>query len=242
MKDVDREFGERGVDMGIEVTVVLYVVLGIGVATAMLLRDDASTGAAWFRGLSACLFWPLYVPLLLSHPVSDDMCEGDSAEESASFDSLDEMAIAINCVETELHEALDSLDGWAELTLAGELFRVDELQLAWRSQADRIRELERLLSSSATDEMTGVESDRIRHSEDARLSNLQRLREIHQRLRDDLMGTLTQVRELVTMIHLAKYTGAPASRAEDLVTQIATAIEGLTEVSELREPESLLTV
>jgi len=43
------------------------------------------------------------------------------------------------------------------------------------------------------------------------------------------------VRELVSMIHLAKFTGAPASRAEELVAQIATAVEGLSEVSQWRD-------
>ena len=40
------------------------------------------------------------------------------------------------------------------------------------------------------------------------------------------------VREVVTMIHLARYGGAPASRAEELVAQIAAAVEGLSEVTE----------
>ena len=48
---------------------------------------------------------------------------------------------------------------------------------------------------------------------------------------DDLMGTLAWVRELVSMIHLAKFTGAPASRAEELVAQIAAAIEGISAVT-----------
>ena len=45
------------------------------------------------------------------------------------------------------------------------------------------------------------------------------------------MGTLAWVRELVSMIHLAKFTGAPASRADELVAQIAAAVEGLAEVT-----------
>ncbi len=48
---------------------------------------------------------------------------------------------------------------------------------------------------------------------------------------EDLMGTLTWVRELVSMIHLAKFTGAPASRAEELVAQIAAAVEGISAVT-----------
>jgi hypothetical protein len=39
------------------------------------------------------------------------------------------------------------------------------------------------------------------------------------------------------MIHLAKYTGAPATRAEELVVQIATAVEGLSEVAAWKEEE-----
>ena len=54
-------------------------------------------------------------------------------------------------------------------------------------------------------------------------------------MHQDLMGTLAWVRELVTMIHLAKYTGAPASRAAELVAQIAAAVEGLSEVSTWQE-------
>ena len=53
------------------------------------------------------------------------------------------------------------------------------------------------------------------------------------------MGTLAWVRELVTMIHLAKFTGGPASRAEELVAQIASAVEGLSEATAWRE-ESLI--
>jgi len=33
------------------------------------------------------------------------------------------------------------------------------------------------------------------------------------------------------MIHLAKFSGAPAARAEELVAQIAAAVEGLSAVS-----------
>ena len=49
---------------------------------------------------------------------------------------------------------------------------------------------------------------------------------------EDLAGTLVWVRELATMIHVARFTGAPASRAEDLVGQIAAAVEGLSEVGQ----------
>jgi hypothetical protein len=37
------------------------------------------------------------------------------------------------------------------------------------------------------------------------------------------------------MIHLAKFTGAPAARAEELVAHIAAAVEGLSETAWLEE-------
>ena len=74
-------------------------------------------------------------------------------------------------------------------------------------------------------------SDRYRQSEQTRRANLARLHDVRNQAYEDLMGTLAWVRELVSMIHLAKFTGAPASRAEELVAQIAAAIEGISAVT-----------
>jgi hypothetical protein len=52
------------------------------------------------------------------------------------------------------------------------------------------------------------------------------------------MGSLAWVRELVSMIHLAKFSGAPAARAEELVAQIAAAVEGLSELTWQEETTS----
>jgi hypothetical protein len=133
--------------------------------------------------------------------------------------------------------------------LAREYDRFAELRSAWRQQAERIRQLDRLLASSEgassnpsmeASPATSVGGNvRYRQSEESRRENVERLRAVRARLHDDLMGTLAWVRELVSMIHLAKFTGAPASRAEELVSQIATAVEGLSEVTQWREEASL---
>jgi hypothetical protein len=73
--------------------------------------------------------------------------------------------------------------------------------------------------------------NRLVQSQEACQHNTNRLRLVRQRAYDDLMGSLAWVRELVSMIHLAKFTGAPASRAEELVAQIAAAVEGLADVT-----------
>ena len=76
-----------------------------------------------------------------------------------------------------------------------------------------------------------------RHSEEVRRENIRQLAALRKQLHGDLIGTLAWVRELVTMIHLAKFSGAPPARAEELVAQIAAAVHGLSEVSAWREEE-----
>jgi hypothetical protein len=148
------------------------------------------------------------------------------------------MARAIAQVDAELEAALGSLDGWAEDVLARETVRIQELRSAWTAQAERIREMDRLLALpeyalDAPDMAAeaGPVSERLQNCRRARRQNLERLREVRRRGYADLMGTLAWVRELVSMIHLAKFTGAPAARAEELVAQIAAAVEGLSEVT-----------
>lgn len=150
------------------------------------------------------------------------------------------MAAAIARVDVELDTALSSLDGWAENVLAREKDRLVDLRAALASQAARIREMDVLIARTDCD--AGVTADRrtpsgqlvvdrLALSEQARRKNIERLHEVRRRSYDDLMGTLAWIRELVSMIHLAKFTGAPASRAEELVAQIAAAVEGVSAVT-----------
>lgn len=227
--------------MALSETFVFYLLFGAGIAAAIALdrRAEAQTGRL-FRTVTAFFFWPLYVPILLNRPMTKQplpttthlLCEGD----------IDLYATTIARVDAELESALESLDGWAENVLAHEQDRFAELRSAWHLQAERIRQLDRLLAST---QQPGSEPNadpslaagspgnvRYRQSEKARHENFERLHAVRRQMHDDLMGTLAWVRELVSMIHLAKFTGAPASRAEELVAQIATAVEGLSEVTQ----------
>ncbi len=211
-------------------TLLLYLIIGAGVAGALYLSGAGSRPGRWF-GLAAALpFWPLYLPILLSRPAREPC----PAAPTGTPAPRDEMAAAIGQVDAELEAALGSLDGWAEDVLAREKGRVRELRSAWTAQAERIREMDRVLVLPEQDGIgpeSGPAADRLRHSYQARRKNLDRLRQVRQRAYEDLMATLAWVRELVSMIHLAKFTGAPAARAEELVSQIAAAVEGLSEVT-----------
>ncbi len=261
-------------------TLVLYLIVGIGVVVAVYLAErQTNSSGLWFRLATALPFRPLYLPILLSWRPSAE--EEDKAPPLAAPD--DEMTAAITQVDAELESALSSLDGWAEDVLARERDRIRELREAWTAQAQRVREMDRLLAlpqysvsdpaptltlphpwgegregvrggegATFRDSECGTQitttpqphhlttrNDRLLQSREACRQNIARLRQVRHRAYEDLMGTLAWVRELVSMIHLAKFTGAPASRAEELVAQIAAAVEGLSEVTWQEESRAL---
>ncbi len=226
-------------------TALFYFLLGGAVAVAVYLRGRNEWGlAAALQIVAACLFWPLFVPMLLAESRSEPSAEAKSATSvNEHHDALD---AAISQVESELDAALDGLDGWAENVLNSEHTRLEELRVAWKAQADRIRQIDRLLAepSAQTDSLSAVAADvdSARQSEKTRLENIRQLSLLRRRMHADLVGTLAWVRELVTMIHLAKFSGAPAARAEELVAQIAAAVQGLSEVSSWREQEQTSAV
>jgi hypothetical protein len=160
--------------------------------------------------------------------------------------SPDALAKAIEQVEAELDAALEGLDGWAEDVLNSERQRLDELRTAWKLQAERIRQIDRLLAEPAASAdplaEAATEVAQARRSDELRRGNIRQLAALRNRMHDDLVGTLAWVRELVTMIHLAKFSGAPAARAEELVVQIAAAVQGLSEVSGWREQAEVAAV
>jgi hypothetical protein len=214
-------------------TVLIYLLLGAGVAVAVFLADAGkSHGSRWFNVLAALPFWPLYVPLLLAgKPASSE-----TPQHGPHPPPTDDMAAAIRQVDAELEAALGSLDGWAEGVRTRELDRIHALRNAWTTQAERIREMDRLLAQPEpaangqvlSNGLSPTADERVRRIREARRQNLERLREVRQRAYDKLLGNLAWVRELVSMIHLAKFTGEPASRAEELVAQMAAAVEGIS--------------
>jgi hypothetical protein len=214
--------------------IVLHLMAGVGVAGAVFLSTRGRpTRQRWFQVLTALVFWPLYLPVLLSHQ-SDERGPPEPGGPPAPGDDL---ARAIAQVDAELAAALRSLDGWAEGVLAREKDRLHDLRTAWNSQAQRIREMDSLLNRPeyadgpatllAGPLQDGL-SERLRASQQVIHQNIDRLRQVRERTLADLLATLAWVRELVSMIHLAKFTGAPPSRAEELVSQIAAAVEGLS--------------
>ena len=233
--------------MSLGTTIILYLLIGVGVAVAVAARGG-SRGELAFRLLAAVPFWPLFVPLLLSGSET-----ASTVEASVKPSPQDELSAAIAQADAELEGALGSLGGWAEHVLSRERGRIEELRTAWKAQAERIREMDRLLSHPDPELLlpppsplpsppsdggegkgeggeTTPATERLRQIEAARHQNRERLRQLRAEGYNELLSNLARVRELASLIHLAKFTGAPAARAEELVASIAAAVEGVSDL------------
>lgn len=218
-------------------SIVFYLVLGI--ATAVAYRAVDRTTGRWQRlaGLvAAWLFWPLFVPLVLANR------ESSAPPTSPTNAPPDDLAAAIEQVQRELDAALSGLDRSTEGVLNRNSARLRELRTALVARTERIREMEAVLarerqelptgdgaepSPTASENSSEAERRQLR-SRQARHENMDRLADVCRRSRSDMLATMAWIRELVSMIHLAKFTGAPADRAEELVAQIAAAVESLS--------------
>src|SRR5436190_10784466 len=147
-------------------TLVLYLVIGTGVAGAVYLAERTGRRRGrWFLVVTAVPFWPLYLPLLLT-PGRADRGEPSAAPQ-------DDLAAAIAQADAELEAALGSLDGWAEDVLAREKGRLRDLRSAWLAQAQRIREMDRILAlpeyadESDPEPPATAADDRLRNSRQA---------------------------------------------------------------------------
>src|SRR5260370_42053975 len=102
-------------------TLVLYAVVGIGVAIAVYLSERRGASAEiLFRVAMALPFWPLYIPVLLAHAPASARAHFGHEQEHGLGQGMDDMSSAISQVDAELEAALNSLDGWAEDVLARE--------------------------------------------------------------------------------------------------------------------------
>lgn len=231
--------------MPFSTTLIFYLLLGTCTAISFFVSERNASDRLMMTVL-ALLFWPIMLPMLLAR--STEIGHQIECPKAASeLTSNDSMSVAISQVEKELDKALQSLDGWSEGMLSREAERISELKSAWSAQAERIRELDQLLAEPGFDSdepepRVSGEDRRINAAEETRQNNIRRLREMRSQMHRDLMGTLAWVRELVTMIHLARFSGAPAARAEELVAQIAAAVEGLSEVSKWTPDSGASTV
>lgn len=201
-------------------TLVLYLLVGLGVAVALYLSDPPRpSGERVLRLATAVPFWPLYLPILLARPTS------------LLAVPEDDLARTLAVVKRELEAAQATLEEW--IGIPEEQRRLlEKLREAWAAQAERLREMDRLLArpeyAAVEEEPSPNAAPQVRQSLTARQQNLERLRQVRQQAEVDLLASLAWVRELASRIHLARFTDAGAARAEELLAALASAVETLT--------------
>jgi hypothetical protein len=182
-------------------TLVLYLLIGAGIAVALYLTP----GQGRLVNIALAVpFWPLYLPILLAQPRASDLSSAASLPD-------DVMTAAIRQVDREL-SALSFLEHAHAIRE-----RLTWLRGSWLAQADRVRAMDRLLALPDYDgELTEPArgdgcleiADVARDPNAARRANIERLRQVRHETFDDLMAKLARVRELVSRIYVAEFSGA----------------------------------
>ena len=89
-------------------TLVLYAVVGIGVAIAVYLSGRrADSAGVWFRVATAMPFWPLYIPVLLTRAYAPGVArasfgQGHGQGHGLGQGKVDDMSAAISQIDAEL--------------------------------------------------------------------------------------------------------------------------------------------
>jgi hypothetical protein len=227
----------------------IYFLIGISVTVAVFVANGTRrTAGPFFMVAFTVPFWPFFIPLLLAGRLPASV--NPSSPESPG-PCTDELSATIDQVDRELDRALSGLDEWAPEVMARHKNLPHELHQAWTARSERIDEIDRLLGSldypapcvggerptnpPRVAAITESLAKRLERIHQLRRENIEQLRQIRRYAYEDLMARLAWVRELVSMIHMAKFSGAPASRAGELLSQIAAAAEGLSELAAKEE-------
>lgn len=223
--------------MGIVETSIVYGILGLVMAVAMVLRQEGLGGAKLF-GLFVlgALFWPLLAPTVLAR--SGKPPPGGGPGSGAGFDS----SSRIRAAEERLLSALARVKGGvAEDVLAPEVARVRALGGSLGAMAKRLCEIDELLGSPEFDE-AGVRAaladlEARGHGDDdprvisvrARLRNIDRLRTMRARTSDDLERALLKIEEMASQMLLLKFAGKPDAEVVGLIKDIADSVGSITD-------------
>lgn len=213
---------------------LLYGLIGVAVATALLLREERPRpGRSVLLLCGGTFFWPIFAPLLLSGSAGARSHPDDRP--GLSFEAR------ISAAEEQLLAALSKLTGIAQEALAPETARVGHLAGALKAMSTRLREIDDLLNAPEFDEHAAVaalreltsrglgDDDPRVQSVRSRLRNVERLRAMQSRTADDLERALLKIEEMSSQMLLLKFAGRPDSEVVQVIKEIAESVEEVTE-------------
>ncbi|HZN92123.1 MAG TPA: hypothetical protein VFB81_05440 [Myxococcales bacterium] len=220
--------------MGVLETGIIYGLIGIAVATALVLRsaDESAPARVALFTLGTC-FWPLYAPALLAPAKARDPGRGPSPDASTLSERM-------QAAQARLLDALAQVDGVAQ-AVAPEVARVRLVTGQVAAMERRVREIDALLGTeefdlaAARDALQRIaargipESDPRHQSLQVRVRNIERLRAIRDRTLEDLERIALKLEEMSSRLKLLRFAGRPDAEVVQLFKEVADSVEDVTE-------------
>jgi hypothetical protein len=215
--------------MGLLETSIIYGLVGLAVAAALVLREDqggVARRAVTF--VSGVAFWPVFAPVLFAGRARQP------PSRRATFRGRIEDAQA------QLLEALGRVQGMAEM-VAPEVARVRGLAGSLEAMEERLGEMDEMLATPEFD--TGVaqaaltdlarrgiaDDDPRVQSVRSRLKNIERLKAMRERTCEDLERIVLKIEEMISRLQLLKFAGRPDAEVVQLFKEIADSVEEVSE-------------
>jgi hypothetical protein len=215
--------------MGLLETSIIYGLVGLAVAAALVLREDqggVARRAVTF--VSGVAFWPVFAPVLFAGKARPP------PQRRATFRGRIEDAQA------QLLEALGRVQGMAEM-VAPEVARVRGLAGSLEAMEERVGEMDEMLATpefDATVAQTALadlgrrgipDGDPRVQSVRSRLKNIERLKTMRERTCEDLERIVLKIEEMISRLQLLKFAGRPDAEVVQLFKEIADSVEEVSE-------------
>ncbi|PYP87206.1 MAG: hypothetical protein DMF61_11245 [Blastocatellia bacterium AA13] len=212
--------------MGLSETVIIYLIIGGGVAMALVIRANTSGFHLVYLSAVGLIFWPIMVPTLFER--------SGSSGSTTTAPVISPIARRISELEAELKMVMAKTDGWAERVLATETEKITSLVAAMRGQAARVEEMERLLraierepskNSHGSAPVVSLDGER------SRRKNVELLRRLRDKSESGLWTSITKIEDLISMIYVARFAGASRSEVDRMLAEISATVESISAVA-----------
>lgn len=223
-------------------TAVIYLLVGVCVAIAFMMKRGPRNGSTWVRALAAPFFWPLLVPLLLLDEQAKPPAPASPTARAAS---------------SRLNAALAGLSGVADEIALPDLARVRAHAGSIAALEGRVIEMDAMLRTPEFDRASAertladlgargvLATDGRVVSVSSRLRNIDRLQKLRQRAAEDIERVCLQLEEMTAQLKLLRFAGGSSDDGEAMraIRQVADAMESTTDAllsGEMVEPAAPL--
>lgn len=213
--------------MSLRDLLLLYGVVGVACAIAVLRRAPSRSAAAFASALATIPLWPLWAPFALAPPRARSPSRAHARPENDAIVARVDKALADAVAAVEGTAMADVFPQRTATRIAAEVANVaarlaDLTELSEKNAFDRAASAQRiadLAASGASDR--ALATARLQHES---LERLDELRSADARALEELAGLVEALR---MQLVLARYAGSNADGASAIVSEVWARLEGL---------------